>query len=134
MLDGVSRLVIQCNPFDVFPEIPNSCRRSPRSSVGVDIPSVSATSALRTTWVDLWLVADYSGKVLTLKLDFVMAMDDVKSFFLALKATSYIESSSTVVAASGVIGCCSTISKMPCISELIRWLLAVNILTCLVRY
>ena len=58
------------------------------------------------------------------------AIDDVKSFFLAIKAMSYLESSSTAIAVSGEIGCCSTISKMPCISELIRWLLAANILTC----
>ena len=61
------------------------------------------------TWVDLWFVADYrwdessGGKVLKLKLDFVMKLDDL-SCFLALKAMSYGEFSSTTSQRVGILG------------------------------
>ena len=85
MLDGASRFEIRwC--FQIF-------RWSRRSFAGVDIPSVSSTSALRP---GMWFVVDYrwdessGGKVLKFKLGFVMALD---GFFLAYKVMSYGQSS-----------------------------------------
>ena len=66
LLDGASRYVIRTHVQNairlMFPDIPFFCR-SPRSSVSVDIPSISSTfCATVTTWVDLSRTAD--GKVI----------------------------------------------------------------------
>ena len=62
------------------------------------------------------LMSKQTNSFRKLQLEYVMPLDDYSSFLLTLKGVSYGAFSSTTFAVCGEIGCCSTISKMQCIS------------------